>query len=110
MHVQSKGHHMTETSTTIQAWAETVFGPVADLTDLVERARLELDELAIALRDGDHDEAKVEAADVVILLHRIVALLGTDLEAQVDAKMTINRARRWRPDGKGAGRHLSHED
>ncbi|MCU0881742.1 MAG: nucleotide pyrophosphohydrolase [Hyphomonadaceae bacterium] len=97
---------MTETSSTIQSWAEPIFGPVADLSDLVDRAALELTELKQALADGETAEARVEAADVVILLHRVAALLGTDLAAEVDAKMAINRARKWVPDGKGAGRHV----
>ena len=97
---------MPETSTTIQAWAEPVFGPVADLRDLVDRAALELAELKQALASGDLAEAKAEAADVVILLHRVAALLGTDLATEVDAKMAINRARSWVRDGKGAGRHV----
>jgi NTP pyrophosphatase (non-canonical NTP hydrolase) len=98
---------MHETSTTIQAWAEPIFGPVSNLTDLVDRAALELAELKQALANGGTAEAKAEAADVVILLHRVAALLGTDLATEVDAKMTINRARNWVPDGKGAGRHVA---
>jgi hypothetical protein len=98
---------MTETSTSIQNWAEPIFGPVADLNDLVDRAALELAELKQALANGDTAGARVETADVVILLHRVSALLGADLATEVDAKMAINRTRKWLPDGKGAGRHVS---
>ncbi len=47
-----------------------------------------------------------EAADVVILLHRLVALAGMDLSEQVDAKMAINRARKWKAAGDGTGGHV----
>lgn len=97
---------MTETSSSIQNWAEPIFGPVGDLNDLVDRAALELAELKQALADGDTAGASVEAADVVILLHRVAALLGTDLATEVEAKMAINRTRTWVPDGNGAGKHV----
>lgn len=96
---------MAETSVSIAAWAEATFGPVTDLTVLSRRARQELDELEEALRAGQSEEAVREAADVVILLHRVCALMGADLDAAVDAKMQINRARRWRLSGDGVGQH-----
>ena len=96
----------TETSNTIRAWGDATFGEVKDLAALVSRARGELDELAEAVRAGDMAEAGREAADVVILLHRLVALAGMDLNEQVDAKMTINRARTWKAAGDGTGGHV----
>lgn len=96
---------MSETSASIAAWAETTFGPATDLTVLSRRARQELDELEDALRAGESAEAVREAADVVILLHRVCALLGSDLDAAVNAKMQVNRARRWRLSGDGVGQH-----
>ncbi len=95
-----------ETSTTIREWADATFGAAHDLTALVRRARTELDELEQALREGDHAEAGREAADVVILLHRLAALTGHDLNDQVDAKMQINRARIWQAAGDGTGSHV----
>jgi RimJ/RimL family protein N-acetyltransferase/NTP pyrophosphatase (non-canonical NTP hydrolase) len=68
-----------ETSQTIREWGDATFGEARDLTALVARARGEMDELEQALRDGDHAEAGREAADVVILLHRLVGLLGMEL-------------------------------
>ncbi len=96
----------TETSNTIRVWGDATFGEVKDLAALVSRARGELDELAEAVRAGDMAEAGREAADVVILLHRLVALAGMDLNEQVDAKMAINRARTWKSAGDGTGGHV----
>ena len=96
----------TETSQTIREWGDAIFGAPQDLTVLVHRARVEMDELEQALRDGDQAEAGREAADVVILLHRIAGILGHDLYEQVDAKMVINRARKWKTTGDGTGSHV----
>jgi NTP pyrophosphatase (non-canonical NTP hydrolase) len=95
-----------ETSHTIREWGDVTFGEARDLTALVTRARGELDELEHALRANDHAEAGREAADVTILLHRLVSLLGSDLAAEVDAKMQVNRARKWKAAGDGTGCHV----
>lgn len=95
-----------ETSNTIRVWGDETFGEVKNLAALVARARGELDELEQAVRAGDLAEAGREAADVVILLHRLVALAGMDLNEQVDAKMAINRARTWKAAGDGTGGHV----
>jgi len=96
----------TETSQTIREWGDATFGAPHDLIVLVTRARLEMDELEQAIREGDMFEAGREAADVVILLHRLVGLLGMELSEQVDAKMKVNRARKWRAAGDGTGGHV----
>ncbi len=95
-----------ETSNTIRAWGDATFGAPSDLTVLVTRARLEMDELEKAICEGDVAEAGREAADVVILLHRLAGILGLELSEQVDAKMAINRARRWKSSGDGTGGHI----
>jgi NTP pyrophosphatase (non-canonical NTP hydrolase) len=95
-----------ETSNTIREWAGATFGEVADLTTLVSRTRLELDELEAAVRSNDLPEIGREAADVAILLHRLVALTGRDLATEVDAKMQVNRGRVWLAAGDGTGRHV----
>ncbi|MCR6646168.1 MAG: DUF550 domain-containing protein [Terricaulis sp.] len=94
-----------ETSASIAAWGAETFGPVADFAVLTARARLEFDELEAAVRAGDVEEIGKEAADVMILLHRLCGLIGADLSEQVDQKMQINRARRWIKSGDGVGRH-----
>ena len=96
----------TETSSTIREWGDATFGAPSDLTVLVARARLEMDELEQAIREGDMAEAGREAADVVILLHRLAGILGLELNEQVDAKMAINRARKWKTTGDGTGSHI----
>jgi NTP pyrophosphatase (non-canonical NTP hydrolase) len=96
----------TDTSHTIREWGDATFGEARDLTVLVARARCEMDELEQALRAGDTAEAGREAADVAILLHRLVGLLGMELSEQVDAKMQLNRARKWRAAGDGTGGHV----
>ena len=96
----------TETSNTIRIWGDATFGQPSDLTVLVTRARLEMDELEQAIREGDMAEAGREAADVVILLHRLAGILGLELNEQVDAKMAINRARKWKTTGDGTGSHI----
>ena len=97
---------LMETSQTIREWGDATFGEARDLTALVARARAELDELEEAVGAGEMAEAGREAADVVILLHRLVALAGMDLGEQLDAKMTVNRARKWRAAGDGTGGHV----
>jgi len=96
----------TETSQTIREWGDATFGAPTDLTVLVKRARVEMDELEQALRAGDHAEAGREVADVVILLHRLAGILGMELSEQVDTKMQVNRARKWKAAGDGTGGHV----
>jgi NTP pyrophosphatase (non-canonical NTP hydrolase) len=95
-----------ETSQSIREWGDATFGTVRDLSALVARARGELNELDGAIKANDDAEIGKEAADVVILLHRLVALAGMDLSEQVDAKMAINRARKWKAAGDGTGGHV----
>ena len=95
-----------ETSKTVCEWGDATFGKVRDLSALVARARGELDELDEAIKANDRPEIGREAADVVILLHRLVALTGMELSEQVDAKMAVNRARTWKAAGDGTGGHV----
>lgn len=94
-----------ETQSTIALWGEETFGPVRYPVALARRAGVELDELIEALETGDAEEAAREAADILILLNRLGTTLGFDLLEAVDAKMQVNRARRWVPAGDGTGRH-----
>jgi NTP pyrophosphatase (non-canonical NTP hydrolase) len=95
-----------ETSSSICAWGDATFGEVTDLSAVVARARAELIELEAAIRVRDLAEIGREAADVAILLHRLVALAGRDLAEEVDAKMAINRGRKWLAAGDGTGGHV----
>ena len=98
---------MSETSQTIKAWGDETFGKAMDPVKLVERAEIEMAELKDALTAGDMTEAGKEAADIVILLHRLMGDLGKDLSAEVDAKMAINRDRKWMSAGDGTGSHTA---
>jgi NTP pyrophosphatase (non-canonical NTP hydrolase) len=98
---------MTETQSAIAAWAQITFGPTVSNARTASRANEEMAELVAALTvDDRHPKAVEEAADIVIVLFRLVEQLGGDLLAAVDAKMAINRARRWVADGSGHGRHV----
>lgn len=97
-----------ETQEAIGKWADEVFGPVMDLPRAVERASEEMVELHEEADGGaDPDKMIVEAADVVIILMRFAQSIGRDLKAAVNAKMAVNRARKWNSDGTGHGYHVS---
>ena len=54
-------------------------------------------------RGADVQVIAEEAADVMIMLYRLAQQQDFDLQACVDAKMLINRARKWRQCGDGTG-------
>lgn len=95
-----------ETSAGIAAWGDAAFGPARDLFVLTARARQELNEVEAAIATAAPADIAQEAADVAILLHRLVGLLGKELADEVDAKMSINRQRQWRQSGDGVGQHI----
>jgi hypothetical protein len=83
-----------ETFETIAQWCEETFGP-ATPERIASRAAEEMDELLA-------DPHKVEeAADIVIILSR-----HSGLWAAVEAKMAVNRKRKWRLMGDGSGYHV----
>jgi len=98
---------MAETSATIALWGQQTFGSLSSPMAALERAALEMDELreAIARPETPPKEMAMEAADVVILLHRLCGELGYDLNALVDEKMRLNRDRQWTVAGDGTGQH-----
>jgi hypothetical protein len=57
-------------------------------------------------RDPQPDKIPAEAADVLIVLYGLAGMRGFDLHAEVDAKMSINRGRRWAARGDGTGYHI----
>ena len=97
---------MSESQQSICDWAEKIFGPVADPRALVTRAVTEMKELDEAVVDRDLSEIGREAADVMILLYRLVDQFGLNLDHEVQAKMAINRARQWSAKGDGTGSHI----
>ena len=85
-------------SKSISDWARETFGASTPERAL-ERAQEEWDELKLK-------PSAEEAADVVICLTAYVRTLGSDMAAEVERKMEINRAREWRVDGSGCGYHV----
>ena len=50
-----------------------------------------------------------EVADMVIAGHHLCGVLGEDLDKHVDAKMAINRTRKWKLNGMGSGQHVEND-
>lgn len=98
---------MSETQQSIAAWALETFGEPASNLSIAMRAAREMNELIESLEFYDRNtHAPVEAADVIIVLMRLFERMGTTWQAEVDKKMTINRARKWVLDGEGHGSHV----
>ena len=95
-----------ETQQSVTAWGEETFGPVSSPAVLVARAALEMRELEEAAEQNDPKAVGQELADVLIILYRVATLHNLDINAIVDEKMRINRARRWVRKGDGTGRHV----
>ncbi len=96
-----------ETQESISAWAEEAFGRAGSNARLAGRANEGMAELIrAATSDRPARELIEEAADVVIVLYRMAARNGFDLDAAIDAKMALNRMRKWTRDGTGHGYHL----
>lgn len=101
-----------EDSQTIGTWAESTFGPPKSELHVAIRALKEMVELLdmLSLGEGSNNadllaKAKVEVADVNIVLHHLAYVMDFDLQSVVDAKMLVNRARKWKLDGAGCGQH-----
>ena len=96
---------MKETQESICKWARETFGEPtrgAIWGKLLD----EWDELDGSLT---HEEAAREAADVYIVLVQYVNALGYDLHDLVDAKMAINRKRKWDVRPGGVAQHIPEE-
>lgn len=97
---------MIETQQTISQWAEQTFGPAGSNLRVAVRANQEMAELLTRLAINDNDPAAAtEIADIVITLYRVATRLNKDIDAEVQRKMAINRAREWELDGSGCGQH-----
>lgn len=90
------GQRGCETQHSITAWADATFGPARSPAQVAGRANEEMRELIRAVGQ-EHGTAKImdDCADVVIVLYRLAALLGRELQAAIDAKMATNRERCW---------------
>jgi len=95
-----------ENQESITVWAEDTFGPASDPAALVTRAQVELAELQEAVANKDSCEIGREAADVTILLMRLLEINGLSLQEEIDKKMQTNRHRTWISKGDGTGHHI----
>ena len=74
-----------ESSESIAQWGEKVFGPVESLNSLIDRAEQEMVELRKSVSSNKSaEEIADEAADVAILLHRLVGIKGLNLTEAVN--------------------------
>ena len=97
---------MNETQKSVATWAQDTFGPVSSNARVAARANEEMAELLRALTTDDEAAgAAEECADVVIVLMRLADRMGFDLRGAIDAKMMVNRERKWARDGSGHGYH-----
>jgi NTP pyrophosphatase (non-canonical NTP hydrolase) len=90
-----------ETQASINAWQRETF-PDATTYGTVQHVLEEANEW---LKSSTDAEAAVEAADIMISLYHWCDRVGVDLHAEIDAKMARNRARTWRIQPDGTGRH-----
>jgi hypothetical protein len=117
--------HGNECQRTVAAWRNETFGRgpwgkvlgrlVEELAELArmsgpDRAADALAEAADWLKaygaEGEApDGVGSELADVQVVLYGLADACGIPLAAATDAKMAINRGRRWRVDGPGLGHH-----
>lgn len=96
---------MQETPQSVVEWIDATFGNVSR-SRYATRANEEMAELLTAVTDGTTDEKiREECADVVICLMKVCAMHGGDLQSEINKKMAINRARKWKFDASGCGYH-----
>lgn len=85
--------------TEVGTWARTTF-PTATQENWVAHLGREVKELAAS-------QHPAEAADCLILLLGLAHVNGYDLMAEAQAKMVVNRARKWgKPDAEGVVEHV----
>jgi len=95
-----------ENQASINAWISETFGNAGSNFSVAARANQEMSELLMALAVNDEDpNAVVEAADIVIILHRLAERFGRGLHKEVNLKMLINRGREWNV-ANGHGYHV----
>ena len=96
-----------ENQQSISEWAEETFGPVSTNARVAARANEEMAELLRALTCEDSSpKAPSEIADIFIVVYRLAQRMHTDIHAEIDRKMSINRKRAWNKDGSGHGYHV----
>ena len=92
-----------ETPKSITEWAIDTFGRLDEQT-VALRMNKEVSELLTALHTHSLGTPE-EIADIAIMLFQVAYLHGIDLQAEVDRKMAINRARSWERGPSGDWQH-----
>ncbi|MBB76579.1 MAG: hypothetical protein CMJ75_18900 [Planctomycetaceae bacterium] len=106
-----------ETQRSITDWSRETFGETKDPRLVFDRLDEEFDELRYEVRkageasdrgeDFIDDDIASEVADVGILLYQVAHSYGIDVHEAIDAKMKINRRRKWKTTGvAGIGQHV----
>lgn len=121
-----------ETQETINEWAEKTFGEIdargaflrcadefaelahalgldAVATALAQSTRAQRDIALLSLSAVDESRSRIECADVLITLYRVMHVLDGQLHLWVDDKMAINRSRKWKMVGPGIGQHVKDD-
>lgn len=100
------GREGAETQFSIGEWAAQTFGQTRSLASIAARGNVEMAELLRAAVAGMPGAQVVgEAADVAIVLYRLSHVAGHALNDAIQAKMKVNRERKWLLDGQGHGQH-----
>ncbi len=100
---------MKETQASIVKWADETFGPIADEETAAKRMFDEVFEMEDDYFEDQYDKVAKEFIDVFVTGVRFLAMKGIDFQEALDAKMAINRARKWRSNGDGTGQHIKEE-
>ena len=96
-----------ETQKTVSEWATKTFGYPKSPDVAIRRMLQECEELYIKLGEGcTHEQYADEIADIIICGYQVMNTLGFDMNACIDHKMEINRARKWKLNNDGTGQHV----
>lgn len=96
-----------ETQKSISDWAVETFGATGSNLRVALRMNNEMAELLDKLAKNDTDPNAVEeAGDIIIVAMRLFERFGVNFWDVVEAKMLVNRARKWKKDGTGCGQHV----
>ena len=103
---------MNENQETITAWGIETFG-LGTVLGTMLRLSLELNEATTAVHyNADFRHISDELADVDIILDQVFGQLGIsaeDRQMNKNAKMAINRARKWGRTESGRAQHVEEE-
>ena len=97
---------MKETMQSIIDWQNETFGPSRNHMRTVTRANEEMAELLTAVSLGNLYKVGEEIADIFLVLCGIAGPLNINIFDEIDAKMAVNRERKWTITDEGHGYHV----